>query len=338
MFASDARPRAMAPRTVQLRRDQIHAAVTALIQTGVPPAGVASLADLVSPENLKRILRRRYEMSAGKENVFNKDLARSLMEIAYRWAKVDAATAAELRRLVEKLPAPAPGLTSKNEHALRQFDDPQALHRLVRFPHRVWAEVKKSTRHDRNTLAKAQVALAVGILCYMPIRPQNLATLGFDVHLFLKEGPDAVSSLELPASEVKNKITIAFDIPPRLAKMLIEYRNDIAPKIIGRKPDNLFVNVDGTRKHQSTLAHLISRYLKKREGILLSPHQFRHVNAMVMLNRSPGNFEGVRQLLGHSSIQTTAAFYAGIDSRRAARHHQALIDDILNTPPSGRKR
>ena len=172
----------------------------------------------------------------------------------------------------------------------------------------------------------------------MPIRSQNLATLAFDVHLFLKEGPGAVSSLELPASEVKNKMPMAFDIPPRLAKMLIEYRDDIAPKIIGKKPDNLFVNVDGSRKHQSTLAHLISRHLKKREGIFLSPHQFRHVSAKVMLNHSPGNFEGVRQLLGHSSVDTTSAFYAGIDSRRAARHHQRLIDEILNTPPSGRQR
>ena len=131
---------------------------------------------------------------------------------------------------------------------------------------------------------------------------------------------------------------LAFDIPPRLVKMLIEYRDEIAPKIIGRKPDCLFVNVDGTRKHQSTLAHLISRYLKKREGILLSPHQFRHVSAKVMLNHSPGNFEGVRQLLGHDSVDTTSEFYAGIDSRRAARHHQRLIDEILNTPPSGRQR
>ena len=229
-------------------------------------------------------------------------------------------------------------MTSKNKDVLRQFDDPQALYRLLRFPHRLWAEVQKSPQYDSYTLAKAQVALAVAILCYIPIRSQNLATLAFDVHLFLKKGPDAVSSLELPAGEVKNKMPMAFDIPPRLAKMLIEYREAIAPKIIGRKPDSLFVNVDGTRKHQSTLAHLISRYLKKREGILLSPHQFRHVSAKVMLNHSPGNFEGVRQLLGHSSVGTTSAFYAGIDSRRAARHHQRLIDEILNTPPSGRPR
>jgi hypothetical protein len=73
---------------------------------------------------------------------------------------------------------------------------------LVSLPVRVWAEVKKSPRHDRYTLAKAQVALAVAILCYMPVRSQNLATLAFDEHLFLKEGPGAVSSLELPANEV----------------------------------------------------------------------------------------------------------------------------------------
>jgi integrase len=338
MFAADTRRRPLAPRTIQLRRDQIHAAVTALIDTGVPAASIGSLADLVSPANFKRMLRHRHEMSAGKESVFNCDLARSLIEIAYQWVKVDEATADELRRLAGKLPKPAPGLTRKNKGALRQFDDPQALHRLVSFPYRVWAEVKRSTRHDRYTLAKAQVALAVGILCYMPIRSQNLAALTFDVHLFLKEGPGAVSSLELAASEMKNKMPMAFDIPPRLAKMLIEYRDEIAPKAIGKKPDNLFVNVDGIRKGQSTLAHLISRHLKKREGILLSPHQFRHVSATVMLNRSPGNFEGVRQLLGHSSIETTSAFYAGIDSRRAARHHQHLIDDILNTPLVGRTR
>jgi integrase len=338
LFATDARPRAMAPQTVRLRRDQIHAAVTALIEAGVPAADIASLADLVAPENFTRILLRRYEMSAGAENVFNLDVARSLIEIAYQWVKVDEPTAAELQRLAGKLPVPVPGLTRKNKDALRQFDDPQVLYRLVSFPRRAWAEVKKSPRHDRYTLAKAQVALAVAILCYMPIRSQNLAALAFDVHLFLKEEPNAVSSLELPAGEVKNKMPLAFDIPPQLSKMLIEYRNDIAPKIIGRKPDSLFVNVDGSRKHQSTLAHLIGRYLKKREGILLSPHQFRHVSAKVMLNRSPGNFEGVRQLLGHSSVDSTSAFYAGIDSRRAARHHQGLIDEILNTPPSGRQR
>jgi hypothetical protein len=64
-FAPDARSRALAPRTLQLRRDQIHAAITALIETGVEPAAITSIGDLVSPENFKRILRRRHEVVGG---------------------------------------------------------------------------------------------------------------------------------------------------------------------------------------------------------------------------------------------------------------------------------
>ena len=46
----------------------------------------------------------------------------------------------------------------------------------------------------------------------------------------MHEGPGAISTLELSAGEVKNKTELAFDIPPRVAKMLIEYRDRIAPK------------------------------------------------------------------------------------------------------------
>jgi hypothetical protein len=50
---------------------------------------------------------------------------------------------------------------------------------------------------------------------------------------------------------VKNEETaLAFDIPPQIAKMLIEYRDRIAPKVIGRTPvctENL-IRVDEVRE------------------------------------------------------------------------------------------
>ena len=63
-----------------------------------------------------------------------------------------------------------------------------------------------------HTLAKAQASLAIGILCYMPVRLQNLAALEFGIHLFMHEGARAISTLELPAHEVKNGTEHAFDI------------------------------------------------------------------------------------------------------------------------------
>jgi hypothetical protein len=58
----------------------------------------------------------------------------------------------------------------------------------------------------------------------------------------------------------------------------------------------------------------------------------------VMLDAEPGNFEGVRQFLGHKSLRTTVAAYAGFDSRRAARHHQRLVEEALAAEKPMRRR
>jgi len=328
-YAANARTRALAPQTIKLRRNQIHAAATALLESGVNPKTVKSLRDLVSPENVKLILRRRHEIVGGRENVFNHDLARTLVEIARRWVKVRPAALDKIKQLASRVPTPVSGLTHKNKTTLRQFDDPANVRRLYDFSNRLWAEVHRDTRPDFRTLVKAQAALGIGILCYIPLRPQNLAALKFDEHVFLQEGRGAISSLELPAHEVKNRIPLSFDIPPHLAKMLIEYRNRLALEVIGRRPDRLFVKVDGTPKDQWAVAWLIRTYLRKRTGLQLSGQQFRHLAAKVILDAEPGNFETPRQLLGHSSQRTTANAYAGISSRRAARHHQRLIEQAL---------
>jgi integrase len=328
-FTPEARSQALAPKTLRLRRDQIHAAVSALVETGIKSSTILSLGDLVTPVNFKRILQRRLEMAGSEENSFNKGLSITLVLVAREWVKVEGAVLAELKRLASKLPGPMMGLTRKNKAFLRQFDDPRALIRLVQLPARLWSEVKRDDRPTFHTLAKAQTALAIAILTYMPVRMQNLARLAFDTHLFVRTGAGAISTLELSSAEVKNQRELAFDIPPEIAKMLIEYRERIAPKIIGHRPTSLFVNSYGRPKGDRAIAYLISTYAKKRVGIVLTPHQFRHLSAKVMLDAQPGAFESVRQLLGHKRSATTVNAYAGIDSRRAAHHHRRLIDNAL---------
>jgi integrase len=337
-FAADARSRALSPRTLRLRRDQIHAAVSALAESGIKLATVESLADLVTPNSVKCILRRRLEMVGGGENTFNHGLGRALLQIAREWAKVDAPTLTELNRLIGKMPVSVVGLTNKNKSFLRQFDDPKCLVRLVELPERLWREVKRDQKANLRTLAKAQAALGIAILTYMPVRLQNLADLTFDTHLFLRAGAGTTSTLELFNGEVKNKMELAFDIPRYVAKMLLDYRDHIAPQIIGHRPAKLFVNVDGTPKSPATVAWLITSYAKRRARIVLTPHQFRHLSAKVLLDAQPGAFEIVRQFLGHKSTKTTANAYAGIDSRRAARHHQRLIDEAIAPQMPSRRR
>jgi integrase len=339
-FAADARSRALAARTLRLRRDQIHAAVTALVKSGIEPATILSLAGLTSCNNFKSILRWRLNSVDGQTNTFNYNLGKALVQIAYEWVKVDAQGFAELKRLLGKMPVPLMGLTDKNKRFLRQFDDPAVLRRLYRLPDRLWAEVRRDQHPNFRTLAKAQTALAIAILSYMPLRLQNLTALAFGTHLFMQEGAGAISTLELSAAEMKNRLELGFDIPPGVAKMLIEYRDRIGPKIIGHRPTRLFVTVKGTPKSHKTVACLITSCLQRRAGIILTPHQFRHLSAKVVLDAEPGAFETVRQHLGHKNTKTTTGAYAGISSRRAARHHHRLVQQALETqtPVRGRKK
>lgn len=144
-----------------------------------------------------------------------------------------------LKKLAVKVPMPR-GLTAKNRRAVNQFDDPDVTARLHDLPSELWAEVKREQKPNFRTLAKAQAALAIALPTYIPLRPHNLHGLIFDEPVFLRDHSRATSSLEIPSDEVKNKETaLAFDIPPQIAKMLIEYRDRIAPKVIGRRPERL---------------------------------------------------------------------------------------------------
>jgi len=331
----------LAPRTLKLARDQIHAAVTALVKSGTKPDQIESLADLVTIKNLKNILRQRLADAGGQHKSFDHYLARFLVRIAKEWVKVDAGVLAELKKAATVLAAPDRyDLTPKNKRCLRQFEDPEALRRLKALPVQLWKEVKSKFSHSPNfrVLAKAQAALGIGLLTYLPVRSENLWELEFDTHIFLRPGPGAISTLELGAEAVKNDSAIGFDIPPHLAKMLMEYRAHIAPKHIGHRPTRVFVNMNGTPKCQQTVAYLIEAYARKQAGIVITPHQFRHLGAKNMLDANPGNFEGVKQLLGHKNSRNTM-IYSGMNSRRAGRHHQALIDRaVARQMPQPRRR
>jgi hypothetical protein len=270
-FAEDARPRHLRPRSIKLRRNQIHAAVTALTESGVAPGSINCLGDLIHLDHFRRILRRRNEAVGGNANGFNRDLAEALVQIGREWVKADATTLAELNRLTFKVPMVARGLTAKNRRAVNQFDDPAVAARLHDLPSQLWREVKRDQKPNFRTLAKAQAALGIAMLPFIPLRPHNLHGLTFDEHVFLRDRIRSTSSLEIAADEVKNnETTLTFHIPPQVAKMLIEYRARIAPKVIGRRPERIFVRADGTPKSQAMVALLIKNTLRKRAGIILT--------------------------------------------------------------------
>jgi integrase len=98
--------------------------------------------------------------------------------------------------------------------------------------------------------------------------------------------------------------------------------------VIGSKPEHLFITAKGKPRSQAAIAIAIYKTILRHLGLAMTPHQFRHLCAKIILDSNPGAYELVRQMLGHTSTKTTANFYAGIDTVRAGRAHANLIDEL----------
>jgi integrase len=125
-------------------------------------------------------------------------------------------------------------------------------------------------------------------------------------------------------------LPIESELPTELADRLWTYRTEIAPAVTGKRPDALFLTTTGKPRTQSAVTTSIEKAAYKHLGIRLTPHQFRHFAAKIILDANPGAHELVRQLLVHKNMKTTTNYYAGIDTLRAVRAHAKLIMQLKN--------
>ena len=70
----------------------------------------------------------------------------------------------------------------------------------------------------------------------------------------------------------------------------------------------------------------------------MTPHQFRHFAAKLMLEHNPGAYPAAGHLLGHRNPKTTTNFYSGIDTMTAGRHFDRIIaEERTKAPPATRR-
>jgi integrase len=270
-------------------------------------------------------------------------MTHALTLAAREWVKLEPTKLTTLQGILRKLPRPKRRMSPRVKALLRQFDDAATKRLLFDLPDALWREVTSDKSPDWRTLDLAQCAIGIETLIYIPIRRKNLCGLGYGKHLFLRDRTRSISTLEIPAEEAKGGEELAFDIPGPLAQRMIDYREKIAPRIIGRRPTHIFVKATGERKAQLKISAMIKRCLKQRAGIDLHVHAFRHLHGKLILEKQPGSFETVRAVLGHKTSDITRDFYAGMNSQRAARHHRKIIEESLSENPKalskrGRKR
>lgn len=323
------------PRTVDGHRMLLWELASAAVHAGVPVAALSSLRALVDATIVERALDWLAGRFGGRPAPHLANIVRLASTVARHFVDQAADTEhvkeernlRELRLFCTNLKPPSDGMTLKNRELLNRFKDPDLLARFVTLPQQLFAPLAGKRQPTCADARRAAVAVAIELLLHAPMRIQNLHGIRLDTHYKVYgHRPKARVVLEFPAIEVKNGVDLSYPLPPGTTAMVDLFCKRLRPLLAARGNPFLFPG-RGLRPKQSTaLSKQIAEVTAAVVGVRISAHQFRHVCALLYLQKHPGDYETVRRFLGHSCIETTIRHYAGMEGEAAV----ALWDDTLS--------
>jgi integrase len=325
LLADEPPPTICKPRTIELRRKHLMLAASALIARGHPLDLIARLADLVTLANFKTILRHYLPQQGQPVSVFARGLATGLLAVAQHWVRVPAEQLISLKSLRSRLGETTGGLTEKNVSTMRELADPAVRQRLFSLPRKLINEAQSGGLSRERAATCFQIGLAIEILLHAPIRINNLVSLRLDKNLVRPGGRTGLWHLVLTGAEVKNGEAQEYELAAETTRLLDRYLKQFRPSLDPGQSAFLFVVRGGRPKSQTTLFQQITHAIQTHVGVRMTPHQFRHFAAKLMLEHSPGAFSATSQLLGHRNHKTTVKFYSGIDTLTAGRHFDGIL-------------
>jgi hypothetical protein len=322
------RIRPLKPSTLKARRVELAAAARMAVKAGVAIGDLTSLSALLSPEVVEKILDAYWAKNGEAPKAYTIDLACRFVAIARETKCIDEAACArldEMRRDLED--RRRGGLTEKNTALIRQVLTPGVWDRVVRLPQDLMS-VARSQRSTAPVKAAvtAQLAVAIAILTVAPVRLANLVAIKLGINLIKPDGPESNYWLIFPDYDVKNRVGLVYPLEQYFTQMIDEYVHDFRPILLrGRNDDWLFPGQRGGAKANILFSGQITDRIYRMTGLRITVHQFRHAAGAIILKRRPGEYELVRQLLGHRNVQTTLNAYIGLENIHASEIFSKIV-------------
>lgn len=225
------------------------------------------------------------------------------------------------------------GLTEKNFAFLRQVLTADVWGRVFKLPYTMMAEAERLRNGSPVRAAvAAQMAIAIAIESAAPVRLANLTSIRLDTNLIKPGGPNANYWLVFPKYDVKNRVTLNYPLSEPITALIDQYVQNFWPTLLrGRYEDWLFPGLRKGAKNKISFSTQIKRQIWKATGISMTVHQFRHAAGAIILKKRPGEYELVRQLLGHKNVQTTINSYIGLDSIQASEIFTDMISEMVGS-------
>ncbi len=325
---SPRRPRkALRPSSIEGRRFILRCAAAALVSKGVDQQRITGLRDLVTPpERPKAIIRYYVERNGNKVSVMTDRVAQTLHLVARDYCRLPESQIRALAHWAKSVAQPEPtGLTEKNTRRLRVLMQPRVRAMLLCFPTEFMRRATSPGLKPAVAARLAMYATAMEILLICPMRRGNLAALRLDQHL---HRPDPrgkrPTHIIIEADEVKNENAIHWPIPPETGAVIEKYLTRYRPHLV--EPGNPYLfGISDKQRAAQFLGSALAKIITRETGAEFNVHLARHFAAWNFLQQNPGQYEVVRQVLGHRSIKITMAYYIGLETAAAAGQFDRMV-------------
>jgi integrase len=325
------RSRPCSPKTIKTRRAELVAVARMAVKIGTPIENLKSLAVLVHPDVAEPVLDAYWENNGAEPKVYTIDLAWKLLSLARQTGLDEAAIERldDIRASLEEYRHG--GLTGKNLALIRQVLTEGIWSEVVSLPNALMRQARADQAHAPVKAAvTAQLAVAIAILSFAPVRLANLVSIELGKNLIKPGGPDSPFWLIFPHYDVKNRVDLEFKFDEALTTLIDEYIHEFRPALVrGSNATWLFPGVAGKPKTANMFSTQITERIQKATGVRMTVHQFRHACAAIYLKHHPGDYETVKRLLGHRNIQTTINFYCGLETTQANEAFGKIIREHI---------
>jgi hypothetical protein len=324
------------PSTIRTWRAELVAVARKAVEIGVPIENLTSLAALFAPDIVERVIEAYWKKNGEEPKVFTIQLGSKLLRVARAIGCLDSQAIERLDEIRATLEDHRGGaLTKKNLDLIRLVLTDGIWSEVVALPKLLMHEARSLKDHAPIKAAvAAQIAVAIAILTFAPVRLNNLDHIEVGQNLIKPGGPNSPYWLVFERYDVKNRVDLNFDFDEDLSALIDEYVHEFRPVLLrGSNAAWLFPGEASKPKNAMVLSIQITRRTQKMTGLRITVHQFRHAAAAIYLKHHPGQFETVRRLLAHTNIQTTINFYCGLQTTEATRQFAGVIREQLAFKP-----
>ena len=140
-------------------------------------------------------------------------------------------------------------------------------------------------------------------------------------------------------SEIKSGRPFETSVPDWIVPFLERYLREVRPMYpAAAQHDGLWCSTKGGPLTDKAIYRIITDRTRAAFGQPVNPHLFRHCAATTIAILQPGRIAVARDLLGHSSMATTNAYYNKARSIEASRLYAGVVAGLTPRSPRRLKR